>query len=75
MNFRVGDTVALKNGIQKMKVQYVIGQDLPENSGVYYGPGVKKGAVICNWTNDDGSEQGGVFNPQDLQLIDIKTVS
>ena len=74
MNFKIGDTVSLKHGGPRMRVEYIIGNDLPENSGVFYGPGVNKGAVICKWLNSDGGEQGSVFNPEDLQLIDITSV-
>jgi len=74
MKFKIGDTVALKLGSPKMRIEYIVGADLPENSGVFYGPGVHRGAVICKWINEQGNDQGSVFNPEDLQLIDIPTL-
>lgn len=71
MEFRIGDIVKPASGGPEMIINYIIGYDLPKDAYILYAPGILRGAVICEWINDDGNVQGGVFNPEELQLIDI----
>lgn len=69
MDIKIGDTVTLKKGGPEMLVDYIVGHDLPEDCGVFYAPGIKKGSVICKWSNEHGEEQGTMHMPEDLEIV------
>lgn len=71
MEIKIGDIVALKSGGPYMTVDYIIGHNLPENSGVYYRPGIQKGNIICSWTNRAGKVCGSLYRADELEIVNV----
>lgn len=71
MEIKIGDTVISKQGGPYMTVDYIVGYYLPQDCEVYYAPGLQKGSVICTWINELGHRQGTVYDPKDLQHVQV----